>query len=149
MRVLLQKVSHASVSVEERIVSKIGDGVLLLVGIRETDTEKELAWMCNKVVNIRIYEDEEGKLNRSLHDVKGAILVVSQFTLYGDARKGRRPSYSHAARPEIAEPLCRKFAQMLRVEGFPVEEGVFGAHMKVELLNDGPVTLMLERESTS
>jgi D-tyrosyl-tRNA(Tyr) deacylase len=119
--------------------------VLLLVGLTDSDTEAELAWMAEKVVGLRIFNDDEGKMNRSLDEVGGALLVVSQFTLYGDARKGRRPSFTTAARPEVAVPLYERFVERLRATGLQVETGEFGAMMDVELVNDGPVTLILER----
>ncbi|HUT99140.1 MAG TPA: D-aminoacyl-tRNA deacylase [bacterium] len=147
MRVVLQHVSEARVEVDGRVVGKIGFGHVLLVAIAADDTEAELAWMAEKVLDLRVCRDEEGKLNRSLRDLGlGELLVVSQFTLYGDCRKGRRPSYIKSAPPELAEPMCKKFAQMLRERGFNVAEGVFGAHMHLSLVNDGPVTLILERE---
>lgn len=145
MRIVLQRVSRASVTVEERVTGRIGPGLLLLVGFTETDTEAELAWMAEKVVGLRIFPDGEGKMNRSLDETGGALLVVSQFTLYGDARKGRRPSFIDAARPETAIPLYERFVGILRGRGLVVETGEFGAMMAVELVNDGPVTLILER----
>lgn len=145
MRVVLQRVSRARVRVAERVVGEIGAGLLLLVGFTATDDEQTLAWMAEKVVGLRIFTDEEGKMNRSVEEVGGAILVVSQFTLYGDARKGRRPSFIEAAHPEVAIPLYERFVEMLRERGRPVETGEFGAMMEVELVNDGPVTLILER----
>ncbi len=147
MRVLLQRVSEASVTVDGSVVSSIGPGFLLLVGVREGDREEEARWLANKVAGLRVFEDAEDKLNLSIREVGGEVLVVSQFTLYGDARKGRRPSFSHAARPDSAEPLCRRFAEMLREKGLKVGEGVFGAMMQVGLVNDGPVTLWLEKEA--
>jgi D-tyrosyl-tRNA(Tyr) deacylase len=145
MRIILQRVSRARVTVAGRITGEIGPGVLLLVGLTDSDTEAELAWMAEKVVGLRIFNDDEGKMNRSLDEVGGALLVVSQFTLYGDARKGRRPSFSTAARPEVAVPLYERFVERLRATGLQVETGEFGAMMDVELVNDGPVTLILER----
>lgn len=145
MRVVLQRVSRARVRVAERVVGEIGAGLLLLVGFTATDDEQTLAWMAEKVVGLRIFTDAEGKMNRSVEEVGGAILVVSQFTLYGDARKGRRPSFIEAAHPEVAIPLYERFVEMLRERGRPVETGEFGAMMEVELVNDGPVTLILER----
>jgi D-tyrosyl-tRNA(Tyr) deacylase len=145
MRVVLQRVSRARVRVAERVVGEIGAGLLLLAGLTATDDEQTLAWMADKVVGLRVFTDEEGKMNRSVEEVGGAILVVSQFTLYGDARKGRRPSFIEAAQPEIAIPLYERFVEMLRERGRPVQTGEFGAMMEVELVNDGPVTLILER----
>jgi D-tyrosyl-tRNA(Tyr) deacylase len=145
MRIILQRVSRARVTVAGRITGEIGPGLLLLVGLTDSDTEAELAWMAEKVVGLRIFNDDEGKMNRSLDEVGGALLVVSQFTLYGDARKGRRPSFTTAARPEVAVPLYERFVERLRATGLQVETGEFGAMMDVELVNDGPVTLILER----
>ena len=145
MRIVLQRVSRARVTVDGRTTGEIGAGLLLLVGFRESDGEAELAWMADKVVGLRIFRDEEGKMNRSVEEAGGALLVVSQFTLYGDARKGRRPSFVEAARPEIAIPLYERFLDLLRATGRAVQTGEFGAMMDVELVNDGPVTLVLER----
>ena len=145
MRIVLQRVSRARVAVEGRTTGEIGRGLLLLVGFTEGDGEEALAWMADKVVGLRIFPDDEGKMNRSLEEADGALLVVSQFTLYGDARKGRRPSFVDAARPETAIPLYERFLARLRAAGRPVQTGEFGAMMQVELVNDGPVTLVLER----
>ena len=147
MRVLLQRVSKASVTVDGQIVGQIGPGFAALVGVTHTDTEAEADWLANKVAGLRVFEDDGGKMNLSLTDAGGSLLVVSQFTLYGDARKGRRPSFTNAARPETAEPLVIYFAEQLRRQGFQVETGLFGAMMLVEIHNDGPVTLMLEKEN--
>jgi D-tyrosyl-tRNA(Tyr) deacylase len=145
MRALLQRVSQAKVTVEDRVVGEIGLGFVILLGVTHGDTEVEARWLANKVGGLRLFEDGAGKMNLSLGDIGGSALVISQFTLYGDARKGRRPSFTHAARPEIAEPLVEVFVDALRQYGFPVEMGVFGARMLVEIHNDGPVTLMLEK----
>ena len=145
MRVLLQRVSRAEVRVGERITGRIGRGYLLLVGLTHSDTEPTLAWMAEKIVGLRLFADADDKMNLALADVGGALLVVSQFTLYGDAAKGRRPSFIDAARPEVAVPLYERFVAMLRERGVQVETGEFGAMMDVELVNDGPVTLWLER----
>ena len=145
MKVLLQRVTHASVTVDDKIVGEIGRGFVLLLGVTHADTQQEADWLANKVAGIRLFEDDQGKMNASLADVDGAFLVVSQFTLYGDARKGRRPSFTEAARPEQAEPLVDYFCEKLRENGFAVATGVFGADMQVEIHNDGPVTLMIER----
>ena len=145
MRVVLQRVSAARVTVDGRVVGEIGRGLLLLAGFTDADTEEALAWMAEKVVGLRIFPDAEGKMNRSVEEAGGALLVVSQFTLYGDVRKGRRPSFIEAARPEVAIPLYERFVALLRAAGRPVETGEFGAMMEVELVNDGPVTLILER----
>src|SRR3712207_1985140 len=145
MRIVLQRVSRAKVTVEGRTTGEIGRGLLLLAGFTDADTAEALAWMAKKVVQLRIFPDEEGKMNRSAEEADGALLVVSQFTLYGDARKGNRPSFIDAARPEVAIPLYGRFVEMLRAAGRRVETGEFGAMMDVELVNDGPVTLILER----
>jgi D-tyrosyl-tRNA(Tyr) deacylase len=145
MRVLLQRVSRAEVRVGARVTGRIGRGYLLLVGLTHTDSDAALAWMADKVIGLRLFGDAEGRMNLSLGDVAGALLVVSQFTLYGDAAKGRRPSFIDAARPEVAIPLYERFIALLRERGVRVETGEFGAMMDVELVNDGPVTLWLER----
>jgi len=145
MRIVLQRVSRAKVTVGGRVTGEVGRGLLLLVGFTEEDGEDALAWMAKKIVQLRIFPDDEGKMNRSVEDADGGILVVSQFTLYGDARKGNRPSFIDAARPETAIPLYERFVDLLRATGRPVATGEFGAMMDVELVNDGPVTLVLER----
>ena len=150
MRVLLQRVSRAEVRVREdggppRTSGRIGRGFLLLVGLTHDDDEARLTWMAEKITGLRLFADAEEKLNLALADVGGALLVVSQFTLYGDAQKGRRPSFIDAARPEVAVPLYDRFLALLRERGLTVETGEFGAMMDVELVNDGPVTLWLER----
>jgi len=147
MRAVVQRVSRASVTVDGQIVGAIGHGLMILLGVTHGDGEEQARWLANKVAGLRIFEDDEGKMNRSLLDVGGGALVVSQFTLYGDSRKGRRPSFTDAARPEVAEPLCARFGELLRQEGVrEVQSGVFGAHMQVEIHNDGPVTLIVERD---
>jgi D-tyrosyl-tRNA(Tyr) deacylase len=145
MRVLVQRVSRAEVRVGTRVTGSIGRGLLLFIGLTHSDGETELVWMADTVVGLRIFPDDDEKLNRSVADVGGAVLVVSQFTLYGDAAKGRRPSFVDAARPEIATPLYERYVALLEARGVHVETGEFGAHMEVELVNDGPVTLWLER----
>ena len=145
MRVLVQRVSRAQVRVGSRVTGQIARGLLLLVGFTHTDDETPLLWMADKVVGLRIFADEHDKLNLSVGDIAGGILVVSQFTLYGDAVKGRRPSFIDAARPEVAIPLYERFVALLRERGIPTETGEFGAMMDVELVNDGPVTLWLDR----
>lgn len=145
MRVLLQRVSSAAVRVDGRVTGRIDRGFLLLVGFTHDDDEARLAWMADKVIGLRLFTDAEGKMNLPLADVGGSLLVVSQFTLYGDAAQGRRPSFIAAARPEKAEPLYSKFVELLRERSVQVETGEFGAMMAVELVNDGPVTLWLER----
>lgn len=145
MRVLLQRVSSASVTIAGQRVGAIGRGYLLLVGLTHSDTESQLVWMAEKVQGLRLFADDEGKMNRALEEVGGQLLVVSQFTLYGDAQKGRRPSFIDAARPEVAVPLYERFIALLRERGLHVETGEFGAMMDVQLVNDGPVTLWLEK----
>ncbi len=146
MRVVIQRVSRAEVRIADRVTGRIQNGLLLLVGFKADDTEAALVWMADKVVGLRIFRDDEDKMNRSLDEVGGGLLVVSQFTLYGDARKGRRPSFIDAAHPDIAVPLYNRFIELLREQTKgPVETGEFGAMMAVELVNDGPVTLILER----
>ena len=145
MRAAVQRVSQASVSVGGEVVGDIGRGVVVLVGVTHGDTEEQAEWLARKIAGLRIFEDNEGKMNASLLDADGAVLVISQFTLYADCRKGRRPRFTNAAMPEVAEPLVQHFAQALRDHGVPVETGVFGAHMLVEIHNDGPVTILLER----
>lgn len=146
MRALVQRVKRARVTVADDETGAIGPGLLILLGVHGTDTEAVAAWMARKVAQLRIFADDEGKMNRSLLDVRGQALVVSQFTLYGDAAKGNRPSYIDAALPAIAEPLYERFMDLLAAElGQPVGRGKFGADMAVELVNDGPVTLLIER----
>jgi D-tyrosyl-tRNA(Tyr) deacylase len=145
VRVLVQRVSRASVTVEDRLVGSVDGGLLLLVGFTHGDRDAELEWMAEKVCGLRIFPDDEGRMNRSIMETGGGLLVVSQFTLYGDASKGRRPSFVDAARPEQAIPLYERFIELLRGRVTGVETGEFGADMKVALVNDGPVTLWLER----
>ncbi len=144
MVVVYQRVSHAEVRVDQNAVSRIGRGALLLVGIEIRDDSAALRWMASKVAGLRVHDDGEGKLNLSLKDISGEVLAVSQFTLLGDCRKGKRPSYIKAAPPDVAEPLFMRFVEFLREEGIPVQVGAFGEHMEVELTNDGPVTLVIE-----
>ena len=145
MRVVLQRVSRAEVRVSGGVTGRIGVGLLLFVGFTAGDGDAQLEWMADKVIGLRVFGDAEQKMNRSLFEVGGALLVVSQFTLYGNADKGRRPSFIEAARPEVAIPLYESFLRRLRERGAEVETGEFGAMMDVELVNDGPVTLWLER----
>jgi D-tyrosyl-tRNA(Tyr) deacylase len=146
MRTVLQRVSSASVTVDGYTTGSIDKGILILLGIHNEDTEGALSWMCDKILKLRIFEDEDGKMNRSVMDVNGELLVVSQFTLYGDARKGTRPSFIEAARPEKAEPMYEQMIALLKERStLKVESGVFGAFMDVQLVNDGPVTLILEK----
>ncbi|ARD47001.1 D-aminoacyl-tRNA deacylase [Sporosarcina sp. P33] len=144
MRVLLQRAKDASVTVDGEIIGSIAKGYVLLVGITHEDTEQDAEYIAKKIAGLRIYEDEDGKLNLSIDEVGGAILSVSQFTLYGNVQKGRRPSFIEAARPETAEPLWEYFNERLRDLGLDVETGQFGAMMDVQLTNDGPVTLLIE-----
>ncbi len=145
MRVVVQRVSRASVTVNGSVIGRIGRGFCILVGFTHTDGPDQAVWMADKITGLRVFGDSEGKMNLSLTEVGGGVLVVSQFTLYGDAAKGRRPSFIDAARPETAIPLYERFCAELRARGVPVETGEFGAMMEVEILNDGPVTLVLER----
>ena len=148
MRVVLQRVARAEVRVGSRVTGSIGPGFLVLAGFAPSDSDANLEWMADKILGLRLFGDAEGKMNRDLAEVQGAVLVVSQFTLYGDASKGRRPSFIGAAAPDLAIPLYEKFVAMLRQKSggnIAVETGEFGAMMEVELVNDGPVTLLLER----
>lgn len=145
MRVLLQRVSRAHVTVDGRETGRIGPGFLVLAGFTHADSDEQVQWMADKIIALRLFADAEGKMNLSITESGGALLVVSQFTLYGDAAKGRRPSFIQAAHPDAAAPLYEKFVVALRERGVPVETGEFGATMQVELVNDGPVTLWLER----
>jgi D-tyrosyl-tRNA(Tyr) deacylase len=145
MRLVIQRVSKAVVTVDGQVVGQCGPGFCILVGVKAGDTPSEAKWLANKVANLRIFEDDEGKLNRSLLDVDGEALVVSQFTLYANAQRGRRPDFVEAARPEQAEPLIEDFVEQLRAEGVPTQTGVFRATMQVEIHNVGPVTIILER----
>lgn len=145
MRLLIQRVSQASVTIEEQTVSKIGNGLLILLGIGHGDREEQAVFLAEKVANLRIFEDKQGKTNLSVLDVKGEAIVVSQFTLYADTRKGRRPSFIDAAVPDVASPLVDRFVELLRGHGVPTQTGQFGAHMSVEIHNNGPVTIWLEK----
>jgi D-aminoacyl-tRNA deacylase len=144
MRAVVQRVRRASVSVDGDVVGRIGQGMLVLLGAGEGDGPEQVKWMASKLVGLRIFSDDLGKMNLSLDQIGGEMLVVSQFTLYGDCRKGKRPSYAAAARPEEANALYRSFIEEVRSQGIPVQEGVFGAMMDVELINDGPVTLIVD-----
>lgn len=146
MKVVLQKVSQASVSVDQQVISTIDLGLMLLVGVKEGDTEKEAEYLANKVSKMRIFEDSDDKLNLSVHDVKGEILSISQFTLLANTKKGNRPSFTEAAKPAEATALYQYFNEKLRETGLSVSEGEFGAHMAVSLVNDGPVTIVLDTE---
>ena len=147
MRVVLQRVAHASVTVEKKVIGKIQRGFLLLVGVTHDDAMEDMEYLIRKIVQMRIFEDEEGKLNRSIQDIGGEILSVSQFTLYADTKKGNRPSFSKAAPGDVALEMFEQFNGLLRDTGIPVETGQFGADMKVELLNDGPVTILLDSKT--
>mgnify|MGYP000774816649 CR=1 FL=1 len=144
MRALVQRVSAASVRIDGEIAGEIGPGLMILLGITHSDTEQDVRFLADKCVNLRIFVDENDKMNRSLLDIGGAALIVSQFTLYGDAAHGRRPSFTEAARPETAIPLYEAFIEAVRAAGVPVQTGRFGADMKLEIHNDGPVTLLVE-----
>ena len=145
MRAVVQRVTRAKVTIEGKVKGEIGVGYMVLLGVDEKDTEKDLDYIVEKLTGLRIFEDEEGKMNRSILDAQGSILLISQFTLYGDARKGRRPSFIRAARPDVAIPLYEAaIARLSRV--LPVQTGEFGAEMQVELVNDGPVTILLDSE---
>ncbi|SRR6266567_2451009 len=146
MRALLQRVSHASVTVDGNVVDQIGQGLLVLLGVGQDDSEVQVKTLADKIVHLRIFGDDEGKMNRSLLDVGGEVLVVSQFTLYADMRRGRRPSFTDAAPPSLAEPLVERFKDALATYGLKVEGGVFGAYMEVELINSGPVTIWMDSE---
>ena len=144
MRAVVQRVSSSKVTVDGEVTGEINKGLLVLLGVTHEDTSKDVDYIIDKVLNLRIFEDENEKMNLSLKDVGGELLVVSQFTLYGDCRKGRRPSFSSAARPEVATKLYEEFIEKTRKEGIVTQTGQFGAHMMVDLTNDGPVTILLE-----
>ena len=144
MRAVVQRVSEASVLVDGAVTGSVGRGLCVLVGVGQMDTEDDARWLADKVAELRIFQDEEGKMNRSVLDVGGGVLAVSQFTLFGDARKGTRPGFIDAARPEVAQPLYAKFCDGLRARGLQVGEGVFRASMQVRIVNEGPVTLLLD-----
>jgi len=145
MRVVLQRVNCGRVSVGDHTVAEIGTGLVILLGIGPEDGDEQINYLTNKIANLRIFEDDQGKINRSILDVGGKAIVVSQFTLYADTRKGRRPSFTRAAPPEMARPLIERFAERLAHEGVPTQTGEFGAHMHVKIHNDGPVTIWMER----
>ena len=145
MRAVVQRVSRGQVSVDNKVVASIHRGLVVLLGVSPTDTSQDAQALAEKVVNLRIFEDNAGKMNLSCLDVNGEILAVSQFTLYADTRRGRRPSFTGAAKPDLAEPLCERFVESLRAMGVSAQTGIFGAHMLVDLVNDGPVTILLEQ----
>lgn len=147
MKVLLQRVTRGRVSVSGSVVGEIGTGLVALVGVGQGDTGQDADWLGDKTATLRVFEDQQGKTNLSLQDVGGSLLVVSQFTLYGDTSRGRRPSFVRAATPELAEELVERYASRVEQQGIPVERGQFAAHMQVLIENDGPVTIMLEREA--
>lgn len=149
MRVVLQRVKEASVTVDQEIIGQIKQGFLLLVGVTHEDTIDQVNWLADKIAGLRVFEDEEERMNRSLQDVDGQILSVSQFTLYGDVKKGRRPAFTEAAKPDLANELYEAFNERLRAQGLTVETGQFGAMMDIALVNDGPVTLILEKEANA
>ena len=146
MRALIQRVARGSVAVDGRVVGRIGAGLVILLGVKTGDKQAAAEYLVNKIVNLRIFEDENGKLNLSALDVGAELLVISQFTLFADTRRGRRPGFSDAARPEVSVPLYEKFVELLQQTGARVQTGRFGAHMLVEIINDGPVTIMLDSE---
>ena len=148
MRLVVQRVTRAKVTVEGNVVGEVGRGYLALVGVEDGDTDDDMRYGVEKLVGLRVFEDSEGKMNRSVSDIGGSILLVSQFTLLGDARHGRRPSFSNAARPEVAAPMIDRMADAIAGRGIPVAKGVFGADMQVELVNDGPVTILLDSKKS-
>ena len=148
MRTLIQRVQHASVPIDGKIKSQIGNGMLVLVGIEDRDTQEDIEWLTKKIANLRIFDDENGVMNRSVIDVKGEVMVVSQFTLHASTKKGNRPSYIHASKPDIAIPMYEAFCTEMELQiGKEVQTGTFGADMKVELLNDGPVTIWIDSQN--
>ncbi len=144
MRALVQRVSEAAVRVDGKVVGECGAGLLVLLAVAPDDDQATALWLAQKLAGLRIFGDDDGRMNRSVVDVDGSALVVSQFTLYGNCRKGRRPSFVRSAHPDIAEPLYRRFCELLEAEGVPAQRGIFGADMKVSLVNDGPVTLLVD-----
>lgn len=149
MRAVIQRVKHASVSVDNKITGEIEQGFLVLLGVTHTDTEKEVDWLAKKITDLRVFNDSEDKMNLGLKDVNGELLIISQFTLYGNCIKGRRPAFIDAAKPDMANELYEKFLKKCKDLGFKTEAGIFGADMKVELLNDGPVTLIIDTKDCS
>lgn len=148
MKIVIQRVSEASVTINQIVKSKIGKGYLILLGIEDEDTSEDIKWLCNKIGNLRIFDDENGVMNRSIKDVQGSIIVVSQFTLHASTKKGNRPSYLKASKPDVAIPLYEKFVEELKITSeLDVQTGEFGADMKVQLLNDGPVTIIIDSKN--
>ncbi len=148
MRVVIQRVSEASVTIDGQLKSSIGWGLLILLGIEDADAQEDIEWLCGKISRLRIFSDEEGKMNRSVQDIEGELLVVSQFTLHASTKKGNRPGYTKAAHPDIAIPIYEQFLKQLAfISGRPVQAGEFGADMKVQLLNDGPVTILMDTKN--
>lgn len=148
MKIVIQRVSEASVTINQIVKSKIGKGYLILLGIEDEDTSEDIKWLCNKIGNLRIFDDENGVMNRSIKDVQGSIIVVSQFTLHASTKKGNRPSYLKASKPGVAIPLYEKFVEELKITSeLDVQTGEFGADMKVQLLNDGPVTIIIDSKN--
>lgn len=146
MRAVVQRVKKASCTVDEKIVGQIEKGIVLFLGVGEGDGDQDLKYLVDKVLGLRIFSDEDGKMNRSLEDIGAEILIISQFTLYGDVRKGKRPSFTRSSSPEIGEAYYNQFIEAVRSRGIKAETGVFGAHMDIELINDGPVTILLDSE---
>ena len=148
MRAVIQRVTKASVTIDEVIRGKIGDGLVVLIGIEDADSEEDINWLSNKMVNLRIFNDEEGVMNKSVLEISGSILLISQFTLHANTKKGNRPSYIKASKPDVAIPLYEKLIAQLKTDlGKEIETGIFGADMKVELLNDGPVTIIIDTKN--
>ena len=148
MRTLIQRVQHASVTIDGQLISKIGKGLLVLVGIEDRDTQEDIEWLCKKIANLRIFDDENGVMNRSVVETEGEVMVVSQFTLHASTKKGNRPSYIHASKPDIAIPMYEAFCAEMGLQiGKEVQTGTFGADMKVELVNDGPVTIWIDSQN--
>lgn len=148
MRAVIQRVSRGKVTVEQEIVGEINKGLLVLLGVGKEDDEKDLDYIVDKIIGLRIFEDENGKMNLSVKDIDGELLIVSQFTLYGDVRKGKRPSFISSAHPSIAEEYYKKFISKCKEKGIKTEQGIFGAHMEVDFVNDGPVTILLDSKKT-
>lgn len=147
MKAIVQRVSKASVKVNDKITGEISNGIMVLLGITYNDDNKVIDWIVNKLINLRIFPDDEGKLNRSVIDIKGGVLLVSNFTLYGDTKKGFRPSFGYAATPDISEPIYNIVVEKLKESGLLIQTGIFGAMMDVELINDGPVTIIIEKDN--